>query len=148
MDKNLIMLEAKKELARREFFYFCHLSAPSFYKTDRKFLVRLCNEMQSFYESDEDALIINLPPRHGKSRTASMFVEWVLGRNQSEKIMTGSYNETLSTTFSKTVRNAIQEEKADEEKIASTGRHSGNCLLPGTGYADGRKHTHLQCILL
>ena len=63
MDKNLIMLEAKKELARREFFYFCHLSAPSFYKTDRKFLVRLCNEMQSFYESDEDALIINLPAR-------------------------------------------------------------------------------------
>ena len=63
MDKNLIMLEAKKELARREFFYFCHLSAPSFYKTDRKFLVRLCNEMQSFYESDEDALIINLPTR-------------------------------------------------------------------------------------
>lgn len=30
----------------------------------------------------------------------------------------------------------------------STGRHSGNCLLPGTSYADGRKHTHLQCILL
>ena len=117
MDKNLIMLEAKKELARREFFYFCHLTAPSFYKTDRKFLVRLCNEMQSFYESDEDALIINLPPRHGKSRTASMFVEWVLGRNQSEKIMTGSYNETLSTTFSKAVRNAIQEEKADKDKI-------------------------------
>ena len=109
MDKNLIMLEAKKELARREFFYFCHLTAPSFYKSEREFLVRLCNEMQSFYESDENALIINLPPRHGKSRTASMFVEWVLGRNQSEKIMTGSYNETLSTTFSKAVRNAIQE---------------------------------------
>ena len=98
MDKNLIMLEAKKELARREFFYFCHLTAPLFYKPEREFLVRLCNEMQSFYESDENALIINLPPRHGKSRTASMFVEWVLGRNQSEKIMTGSYNETLSTT--------------------------------------------------
>ena len=31
--------------------------------------------------------------------------------------MTGSYNETLSTTFSKAVRNAIQEEKADTEKI-------------------------------
>lgn len=117
MDKNLIMLEAKKELARREFFYFCHLTAPLFYKPEREFLVRLCNEMQSFYESDENALIINLPPRHGKSRTASMFVEWVLGRNQSEKIMTGSYNETLSTTFSKAVRNAIQEEKADTEKI-------------------------------
>jgi len=117
VDKDLIRIEAMKELARREFFYFCHLSAPSFYKTDRKFLVDMCNQMQEFYEGDEDALIINLPPRHGKSRTASKFVEWVLGRNQNEKIMTGSYNETLSTTFSKSVRNAIQEEKADADKI-------------------------------
>ena len=31
--------------------------------------------------------------------------------------MTGSYNETLSTTFSKGVRNAIQEIKADEGRI-------------------------------
>lgn len=117
MDKELIRLEAMKELARREFFSFCNISAPSFYKPERKFLVDLCNQMQEFYEGDEDALIINLPPRHGKSRTASLFVEWVLGRNQNEKIMTGSYNETLSTTFSKSVRNAIQEEKADANKI-------------------------------
>lgn len=53
---------------------------------------------------------------HGKSRTASLFVEWVLGKNQNEKIMTGSYNETLSTMFSKNVRNDIQEEKADQSK--------------------------------
>lgn len=52
----------------------------------------------------------------GKSRTAGLFVEWVLGKNHSEKIMTGSYNETLSTMFSKNVRNAIQEEKADTYK--------------------------------
>jgi len=31
--------------------------------------------------------------------------------------MTGSYNETLSTTFSKNVRNAIQEVKGDKDKI-------------------------------
>lgn len=57
-----------------------------------------------------------LDDRHGKSRTASLFVEWVLGNNQNEKIMTGSYNETLSTTFSKNVRNNIMEEKADKYK--------------------------------
>lgn len=57
-----------------------------------------------------------LDDRHGKSRTASLFVEWVLGNNQNEKIMTGSYNETLSTTFSKNVRNSIMEEKADKYK--------------------------------
>lgn len=57
-----------------------------------------------------------LDDSHGKSRTASLFVEWVLGNNQNEKIMTGSYNETLSTTFSKNVRNSIMEEKADKYK--------------------------------
>ena len=31
--------------------------------------------------------------------------------------MTGSYNEILSTTFSKGIRNTIQSMKADEDKI-------------------------------
>lgn len=65
-------------------------------------------------DDEHDVLIINEPPRHGKSRTAGMFVQWLLGRDNTTKIMTGSYNETLSTTFSKAVRNAIQETKADE----------------------------------
>ena len=116
MDKELIKLGAKCELARREFFFYCNLKAPDFYKPNRKYLVELCNDFQEFYEGDDDVLIINEPPRHGKSRTASLFVEWVLGNNQNEKIMTGSYNETLSTTFSKNVRNSIMEEKADKYK--------------------------------
>lgn len=117
IDKALIKLHAKIELARREFFFYCNLKAPDFYKSDRKYLVELCNDLQSFYESDEyDALIINEPPRHGKSRTASLLVEWILGKNQDEKIMTGSYNETLSTMFSKNVRNGIMETKADPMK--------------------------------
>lgn len=117
IDKSLIKLHAKIELARREFFFYCNLKAPDFYKSDRNYLVELCNDLQSFYESDEyDALIINEPPRHGKSRTASLLVEWILGKNQDEKIMTGSYNETLSTMFSKNVRNGIMETKADPMK--------------------------------
>ncbi|RXI72123.1 phage terminase large subunit [Clostridium tetani] len=116
MDKELIKLGAKIELARREFFFYCNLKAPNFYKPNRKYLVELCNDLQEFYESDDEVLVINEPPRHGKSRTAGLFVEWVLGKNQNEKIMTGSYNETLSTMFSKNVRNSIQEEKADKYK--------------------------------
>ena len=115
-DIKLIKLGAKCELARREFFFYCNLKAPDFYKPNRKYLVELCNDFQEFYEGEDDVLIINEPPRHGKSRTASLFVEWVLGNNQNEKIMTGSYNETLSTIFSKNVRNSIMEEKADKYK--------------------------------
>ncbi len=111
-----MLLGAKIELARREFFFYCNLKAPNFYKKNRKYLVELCNDLQEFYESDDEVLVINEPPRHGKSRTAGLFVEWVLGNNPNEKIMTGSYNETLSTMFSKNVRNSIQEEKADQYK--------------------------------
>ena len=116
----VIVRQAKLELARREFFYFCHLKAPDFYKPSRTYLVTLCNQLQQFYESSREVLIINIPPRHGKSRTAGLFVEWMLGDHPQEKIMTGSYNETLSTTFSKSVRNDIQEKKASETRIVYT----------------------------
>ncbi|MGG6839163.1 UNVERIFIED_CONTAM: phage terminase large subunit [Streptococcus canis] len=111
----LLKKRAQIALARRSFFDYCQLLASDFYKRDRSYLVELCNDLQDFMSDDEhDVLIINEPPRHGKSRTAGMFVQWLLGRDNTTKIMTGSYNETLSTTFSKAVRNAIQETKADE----------------------------------
>lgn len=117
MTKAELKKYAKIELAKREFFYYCNIKAPKFYKESRNFLKEFCNDLQEFYESDDEVGIINLPPRHGKSRTAGLFVEWILGNHPEEKIMTGSYNETLSTMFSKSVRNNIQEEKADENKI-------------------------------
>lgn len=113
VDKDLIILGAKIELAKREFFFYCNLKAPDFYKPDRIYLVNLCGEFQAFIEGDDEVLVVNEPPRHGKSRTAGLLVEWVFGKNKKEKIMTGSYNETLSTMFSKNVRNSIQEVKAD-----------------------------------
>ncbi|HFR3267628.1 TPA: phage terminase large subunit [Streptococcus suis] len=118
MDRAAIRQQARFELARRDFFYYCHLMASDFYKPSRRYLVELCNDLQGFLSDNEhNVLIINEPPRHGKSRTAGMFVQWLLGNDNNKKIMTGSYNETLSTVFSKNVRNAIQETKADEDVV-------------------------------
>ncbi len=133
MDKELIKLGARIELAKREFFFYCNLKAPTFYKPDREYLVSLCNELQAFYESDDEILIINEPPRHGKSRTAGLLVEWVLGKNPKEKIMTGSYNELLSTTFSKNVRNSILEIKADRYKPVFSDVFPGVSIKRGDG---------------
>lgn len=133
MDKKLIKLYSKIELARREFFFYCNLKAPNFYKKDREYLKDLCDELQDFYESDDEVLIVNTPPRHGKSRTASLFVEWVFGNNQEAKVMTGSYNETLSTTFSKNVRNDIQEEKGDKDVIVYSDIFPGVSIKQGDG---------------
>lgn len=116
--REYIQRKARIELASHDFFRYCNLTAPDFYKADRQYLIDLAKDLQNFYKNDEDdVLIINIGPRHGKSRTAGKFVEWVLGNNKNKKIMTGSYNETLSTTFSKSVRNAISEVKADENIV-------------------------------
>ena len=124
---------AKLELARREFFFYCYLKAPNFYKYERKFLIDLCNDLQNFLTSDDEVLILNLPPRHGKSRTVGNLVEWLLGRDINAKIMTGSYNETLSTTFSKNVRNTIQEVKGDKDKIVFSDIFPGVVIKQGDG---------------
>lgn len=111
--KHKIIREAKKD-----FFNYCRLMTPSFYKKERQYLVDLTGTFQEFYETgDNDVLVVNVPPRHGKSLSATHFAQWVFGINPSEKIMTGSYNETLSTQFSKQVRNGIQEEKAQPNQI-------------------------------
>ena len=106
-----IIYQAKLELARRDFWEYCKLTAPDFYKESRPFLKDMCYQLQNFYFSDEKVLVINLPPRHGKSRTATQFVEWLFGQSIHNKVMTGSYNETLSMTFAKQVRDTILEEK-------------------------------------
>ena len=108
-----LIYQARLALARKDFWEYCKLIAPDFYCDDRAYLKDMCYQLQHFYESNEKVLVINLPPRHGKSRTATLFVEWLFGRNPLQKVMTGSYNETLSTTFAKQVRDTILEEKSE-----------------------------------
>lgn len=102
------------ELAKASLWHYCQVMAPDFYLDDRPHLRVLCDELQTFYESPtERVCVVNMPPRHGKSRTAALFVEWVMGRNLRTQVITASYNEELSTTFAKTVRNTIAEAKVD-----------------------------------
>ena len=58
-----IKIGAKLELARRDFFTFCNLLYPKFFKKDREYLRDLCDTMQEFYEDATRMLVINLPPR-------------------------------------------------------------------------------------
>ena len=112
--KQRLQYEARLELARRDFFDYCELMAPDFYKRSRPYLLYLTSVLQNFVSrSNKKVLVVSMPPRTGKSRTATKFVEWYLGKDPTQKIMTGSYNETLSTQFAKSVRNAIQTNKAD-----------------------------------
>lgn len=111
MDKQLIRYYARMELARRSFWEYCKFTAPDFYQEDRHFLKDLAERLQWFIEeAEEQIMVVNMPPRHGKSRTATNFVKWLFGKYGKDiKVMTGSYNETLSGTFAKQVRDSIAE---------------------------------------
>lgn len=115
--KNDLFIQLQYELARRDFWEYCKLRAPDFYKESRTYLKEFCYQLQAFYESDKKVLVVNMPPRHGKSRTLGLFTEWSFGRNNHNKIMTGSYNEILSTTFAKRVRDTILEKGGLFSKI-------------------------------
>lgn len=114
VDAAIIRLEARKELARRFFYDYCQLKYPRHYTGDREYLKDLCQRVQAFGEQNEKRfLIINVPPRHYKSFTAGNFVEWRFGEDPTRKVMTGSYNEVLSTTFARKVRDTIDETPGD-----------------------------------
>ena len=132
----LEMEQAKLDLltagAKRWLWYYCRIKNPKFYKPDREYLKTLCYTMQTFVQDEaKKVLVINMPPRHGKSFTASHFVEWLLGNYPDKKIMMGSYNETLSTRFSKLVRDDISEVKADASRIVFSD------IFPGVKIRDG-----------
>ncbi len=131
IDKKLISIGAKCELARRHFYDYCLLKSPEFYR--HEYLRNLCNALQEFIAGDDDVLIVNMPPRAGKSRTIGNLVEWIFGRDQSKKVMTGSYNETLSTAFSKQVRNTIQMIKADPYIVVYSDVFPGVRIQQGDG---------------
>ena len=109
--ERIAAIDAKCKLARMYFYDYCQMKAPTFYNNE--YTKKLCDTLQEFIDSDNDILIINMPPRAGKSRTIGNLIEWIFGRDKTIKVMTGSYNETLSTAFSKSVRDTIQKVKAD-----------------------------------
>ncbi|MCM1104923.1 MAG: phage terminase large subunit [Clostridium sp.] len=61
-------------------------------------------------------LKLNIPPRHGKSYSLARFEQWYLGVDNTNTVITVSYNETLSGRFSGNVRDGIDETKIDPDR--------------------------------
>lgn len=112
--------EIKLRQARRSFWDFCKTLEPDFYIDDRLYLKEICDTLQSLYEGTlynsklgkpYRKLMMNIPPRHGKSRTLVNFTKWLLGINNQNKIITASYNDDMATDFSRYCRDGIKETK-------------------------------------
>ena len=108
--------------ARESFWEYEKLMNPHFFKDDRPHLKELADTLQALDAGTLTApdgsvckrLAINEPSRHGKSYTMNMFNQWCFGRKPvDESIINVSYNEKVSKTFSRRVRDAIDATKID-----------------------------------
>lgn len=131
MNRKLLELKliAKIELAIRKskisLWEYCKTLSPDFYKDTRPHLKTLCEVLQNLYElrlldvnnKPYRKLMINMPPRMGKSRTLINFVSWALGLNNNERIITASFNDDLAKDFSRYTRDLISQEKERPEQI-------------------------------
>ncbi len=98
-------------MAHNNLWHFCNTLYPTFYTTEREYLVDLCDRIEKFVEeSPKHFLIINAPPRHGKSLTAQCLTSWLFGRDPKNRVMTASYNEEVASVFSRSVRDMISTE--------------------------------------
>ena len=165
--EQLYLLEREKLLrkGRKNFFNFCQILAPQFYKHTRWHLWLLCNTLQALYERhltkkyfyalctmphipkwlaedviDWDRLrddhvytkiMINMSPRSGKSRSLTMFADWLLGKSKDNRIITVSYNTDLAANMSRYVRDGIMQQKVLPTDIVY------NDIFPDTQIAKG-----------
>ncbi len=114
----------KIELGKQSFRDYCNLINPEFFRSNRQYQTAICHTLQAMYRRElinpdsgkpYDILIVNLPPGFGKSYTASLFSTWAFGDNPKNKVITISYAQDLAISFSKTVRDTIQDEEIQGE---------------------------------
>jgi predicted phage terminase large subunit-like protein len=116
---------AKKiKAAKTDLRAFCNLIDPGFFRDEYAYQDELCGVLQQMYEKRlinpktgeaYNILVINMPPGFGKSYTAQMFSVWAFGQNVRNKIISISYNQTLSYEFARGVRGAIMREGDEED---------------------------------
>ena len=69
----------------------------------------IAEKLEAIERGEIDRLMINMPPRHGKSELGSRrFPAWFLGRNPSATIMSASYNLDKAEEFGGEVRDIVR----------------------------------------
>ena len=109
--------------ARQSFWAYCKLIDPKFFRDDRLYQRELANTLQGIFLGTHinpatgepyRKLMINMPPRHGKSYIITLFVQWCMGRHNETRCITVSYNDTLAARFARGVRDGIDASKIDD----------------------------------
>src|SRR5690554_6013780 len=103
-----VKTEARKELARRDFWSFEQLLYPELFTDERKLLKEMADTVQAFKENDDKHfLIMSVPPGHFKSMTGKNLALWLMGLDPKIRIMGVANSGDLASMFSAQIRDTI-----------------------------------------
>ncbi|WP_433912353.1 phage terminase large subunit [Staphylococcus sp. LKG3-3] len=106
---NIIREHAIKERARRKYEHYLELVHHGHYEHFAHTRL-ICKYLQRIADGEQLHLMVELPPRHGKSMTVTeTFPSYFLGRNPDKRVITSAYNDDLARKFGRLNRNKFAE---------------------------------------
>lgn len=131
-------------LARLRLLDYCQFVDPAYITAPHINL--MAEKLEGVERGDIKKLMLFVPPRHGKSQLASIhFPAWAIGRNPDRRVIHAAYSAELSTSFSRQVRNEIEDQKyrcvfdvhmSDDSRDVSNWSikgHRGGMIAAGVG---------------
>lgn len=102
---------ARRELARRNLLAFIMRFEPNYHAGWVHKVI--CQELMEFSRAvaagESPRLMITMPPRHGKSLTASQyFPAWHLGHHPDHEVISTSYAQSLQMDFSRKIQELVR----------------------------------------
>lgn len=107
--KQQIAVEARKELARRNYADYCEYVHRGKWKPYAPHKL-ICGKLEAIMRGEIKRLIILMPPRHGKSQTVSeTFPSYYISKYPDRKVILTSRDDTLAGRFGLYNRRKIEE---------------------------------------
>ena len=105
-------------LAKNHFPTYCQYIYPRYIYADH--LIEIMKALTDIEQGNLDRLILNLPPRAGKSLTVStLFPSWFLTKQPDKRIIFATYESNFASSFGAKVRNNIIEHPELQIKVNS-----------------------------
>lgn len=126
-----------KELARKDLLGFCVFS-DKFFEINHHHEI-IANALQRFMKWETKKLILQTPPRSGKSRMIQEAIAWAFGTMENTEILYTWHSISLLESFSRNIRDRVNSVeykalfsdrmKADNWAISDWGMTNGNKLM-------------------
>lgn len=106
---NEVKERAAIELARKHYSYYLRLVHHGNYEP-LAHTELIASELQRIVDGEQRHIIIEMPPRHGKSLTVTeTFPSYFVGKHPNKKVITAAYADGLARTFGRLNRNKFIE---------------------------------------